>query len=156
LIASDGRWALKIKPHTLKKLKVIEYYLNEFATSMKPTGRTGGFRGFAERNYIDLFAGPGRCVVSDKSKQTPSGMEVDGSPLIALKVKHPLSKGASPDGGQFRASAQSSSKVPDMIAARRTSMLPFDISRSLAKATVEHDAIRLRLEYVKSIREEGV
>ena len=35
-------------------------------------------------------------------------------------------------------------------------MLPFDISRSLAKATVEHDAIRLRLEYVKSIREEGV
>jgi len=101
LIASDSRWALKIKPHTLKKLKVIEYYLNEFATSMKPTGRTGGFRGFAERNYIDLFAGPGRCVVSDKSKQTPSGMEVDGSPLIALKVKHPLSKGASPDGCQF-------------------------------------------------------
>jgi three-Cys-motif partner protein len=88
VLASDARWALNIKPHTIRKLKVLEYYLSEFTTSMRPTGRTTGFRGFEERNYIDLFAGPGRCVVSG---QMPSGTEVDGSPLIALKVKHPFS-----------------------------------------------------------------
>lgn len=82
VMASDGRLALKIKPHTLRKLKILEYYLNEFATSMKPTERITGFRGFGERNYIDLFAGSGRCLVSGR---TPSGMEVDGSALIALK-----------------------------------------------------------------------
>lgn len=89
--ASDGRLALRIKPHTIRKLQVIEYYLTEFATAMKPKppSRATGFRGFAERNYIDLFAGPGRCRVSGSS--IPSGLEVDGSPLIALKVKHPLS-----------------------------------------------------------------
>lgn len=94
VMASDGRWALKIKPHTIRKLSVLDYYLAEFATSMKPTGRRTGFRGFEERNYIDLFAGPGRCVVSG---QPPTGLEVNGSPLIALKVKYPLSNYYFPD-----------------------------------------------------------
>ncbi len=85
--ASDGRLALKIKPHTLRKLNVLEYYLAEITTAMRP--KSGArFEGFKQRNYIDLFAGPGRCVVSG---QVPSGLEVDGSPLIALKVKHPFS-----------------------------------------------------------------
>lgn len=92
VLASDGRLALRIKPHTIRKLKVIEYYLAQFATAMrpKPPNRATRFIGFAERNYIDLFAGPGRCRVLASS--VPSELrDVDGSPLIALKVRHPLS-----------------------------------------------------------------
>jgi three-Cys-motif partner protein len=37
---------------------------------------------FRIRHYIDLFSGPGRCVVDDGSG------EIDGSPLIALGVSH--------------------------------------------------------------------
>lgn len=86
--ASDGRLALQIRPHSLRKLKIVEYYLSELSTSMRPTDRKSKFKGFEERNYIDLFCGPGRCVVAG---QMPSGTEVDGSALMALKVRYPFS-----------------------------------------------------------------
>jgi len=35
---------------------------------------------FPERHYLDLFAGPGRCVLDDGSG------EIDGSPLVALGI----------------------------------------------------------------------
>jgi three-Cys-motif partner protein len=84
-IASDGLPALLIKPHTLEKLNTIQSYIDQFATAMKPTGRNTGFRGFQERNYIDLFSGPGMCVVQG------SDQEVPGSPILALSARFPLS-----------------------------------------------------------------
>jgi three-Cys-motif partner protein len=85
ITASDGLPALLVKQHTLEKLNVIQRYIDQFATAMKPTGRTVGFRGFGERNYIDLFSGPGVCVVQG------SNQEMQGSPLLALSTKYPLS-----------------------------------------------------------------
>jgi three-Cys-motif partner protein len=83
--ASDGLPALLIKRHTLEKLNAIQRYIYQFATAMKPTGRTRGFRGFEERNYIDLFSGPGVCVIKRGNQ------EVLGSPLLALSTRYLLS-----------------------------------------------------------------
>ena len=83
--ASDGLPALLVKQHTLEKLNVIQRYIDQFATAMKPTGRTTGFRGFRERNYIDLFSGPGTCVVQGSNQET------QGSPILALSTRYPLS-----------------------------------------------------------------
>jgi three-Cys-motif partner protein len=76
---------LLIKPHTLEKLNAIQRYIDQFATAMKPTGRTTGFRGFKERNYIDLFSGPGMCVIQGNNQEVP------GSPVLALSTRYPLS-----------------------------------------------------------------
>lgn len=84
IIASDGLPALPVKQHTLEKLNAIGRYIEQFATSMKPTGRATGFRGFQERNYIDLFSGPGLCVIEGIEQEIP------GSPILALLCKYPL------------------------------------------------------------------
>ena len=85
VIARDGLPALPIKPHTLEKLNAIQRYVDQFTKSMKLTGSDSGFRGFAERNYIDLLSGPGLCVVQGTSR------EVQGSPLVALSTEYPFS-----------------------------------------------------------------
>lgn len=86
VVAGDGLPALSIKPHTLKKLHFIRRYIYQFSTALKPTGRTTGFRGFEKLNYLDLFSGPGVCIV-DGSQE-----EVSGTPLLALTTDHPFRK----------------------------------------------------------------
>ena len=67
-----GLWAKE-------KLDYLLRYMNTFETSMRNK--------WPERNYIDLFAGPGKnCSISDHSKQI-----FLGSPLLALNVKYPFS-----------------------------------------------------------------
>jgi three-Cys-motif partner protein len=77
VMASDGLTALSIKPHSLHKLDLIRRYSEQFTTALKDW--------FPQRNYIDLFSGPGLCVVT-RPKQ-----EVKGSPLIALTLRYPFS-----------------------------------------------------------------
>lgn len=67
-----GKWA-KDKHYYLKR------YLNLFITAMKE--KWGG-----NLNYIDLFSGPGKCMVRDTEE------EIDGSPLIALNSSYPFAK----------------------------------------------------------------
>jgi three-Cys-motif partner protein len=72
--------ALPMRPSgswVAEKLDYLERYINIFETSMhsKP---------WRKRHYIDLFAGPGKCAVSE------SGVVYLGSPLLALTTQHPF------------------------------------------------------------------
>lgn len=62
-----GNWATD-------KYYYFERYLDIFVRAM--TKSWGG-----NINYLDLFCGPGRCLLRE------TGEEIDGSPLIALKYK---------------------------------------------------------------------
>jgi three-Cys-motif partner protein len=86
-IASDGLPALPIKPHTRDKLSWIKRCIDQFTTAMSPDAdhRHPRFRGFAERNYIDMLCGPGLVVTTDTRE------EEKGSPIIALSTRYPFS-----------------------------------------------------------------
>jgi len=68
--SSDGQVAMVVGPWAKEKLHYIRRYCYIFNTGMK--GR------WSTRTYIDLFSGPGKCVIEG------TGEELDGSPLIAL------------------------------------------------------------------------
>ena len=70
--ASDGLPARCVGPWSRDKLYYIREYLKLFSRAMRNT--------FPSRAYIDLFAGPGRCVLDDDSG------EIEGSPLVALGI----------------------------------------------------------------------
>ncbi len=71
--ASDGLPALAVSDHVKEKEFAIERIINIFNSGMQHK--------WNRRCYIDLFAGPGRCVIKE------SGEEVDGSPILAAKSR---------------------------------------------------------------------
>ncbi len=76
--ASDSLLARCVGPWSVDKLFYVRNYLELFSRAMRDT--------FQERHYLDLFAGPGRCILDDSSG------EIDGSPLVALKIPFRFSK----------------------------------------------------------------
>ena len=70
-VRPSGAWAIK-------KLDYLQRYMDAFITSM----RNKPWRAI---NYVDLFAGPGKCRIRHSSEICL------GSPLIALKAKYPFS-----------------------------------------------------------------
>jgi len=76
VIGSDGKLAIKIGPWAKDKLFYIKNICDIFNVGMKNKWPT--------RTYIDLFAGPGICIVEE------TGEEILGSPLIALRCKLPF------------------------------------------------------------------
>ena len=66
--ASDGLPARRSQSYAREKLDYVSKYQHLFATGMKNRWR--------HRAYIDLMAGPGKCVET-------SGAEFDGSPLLS-------------------------------------------------------------------------
>jgi three-Cys-motif partner protein len=73
---SDGLLARSVGRWSKDKLRVVGNYMGIFTSSMK-----GKWKGLT---YVDLFAGPGICVVED------TGEELRGSPLLALDTKKPF------------------------------------------------------------------
>jgi three-Cys-motif partner protein len=73
---SDGELVIKVGSWAKEKLFYIERYCHIFNTAMK--GK------WAIRTYIDLFAGPGVCLVQASKK------EIKGSPLLALSCEVPF------------------------------------------------------------------
>ncbi len=65
----DGLPARAARQWTMEKLFYVERYLAVFATAMKDK--------WHELVYVDLLAGPGRCVIEETGKDIP------GSPLLA-------------------------------------------------------------------------
>lgn len=59
-----------------EKLDYVRRYIDIFSTSMKAK--------WPQRNYIDLFAGPGKNVLKD------TGKVILGSPLLSLVTKYPF------------------------------------------------------------------
>jgi len=76
VIGSDGILAIKVGPWAKDKLYYIKAYCEIFNMSMK--GK------WAIRTYVDLFAGPGLCLVQTTKK------EIKGSPLLALSCEVPF------------------------------------------------------------------
>ena len=74
--SSDGQLAMLVGPWAKEKLHYIRSYCDIFDTGMKGKWST--------RTYIDLFSGPGKCVIEG------TGEELDGSPLIALQCEVPF------------------------------------------------------------------
>lgn len=72
----DGHLAIAAGEWAKEKLFYIQHYCYIFNAGMKDKWST--------RAYIDLFAGPGKCVIE------ATGEEIDGSPLIALKCGVPF------------------------------------------------------------------
>jgi three-Cys-motif partner protein len=76
MLAADGLLARSVGLWSKDKLRVVGNYMGIFTSSMK--GKWDGL------TYVDLFAGPGLCVVED------TGGELPGSPLLALDTKKPF------------------------------------------------------------------
>lgn len=68
-VRGSGAWAQE-------KLTYLGKYMSAFNQSMSDKW---------QREYLDLLAGPGRCIEED------SGVEFDGSPLLALSCRVPFS-----------------------------------------------------------------
>ena len=66
----DGLPVRDSGPWIDKKHKLLAYYAHLFATGMK--------NNFKSRVYLELFSGPGKCVIRD------TGKEVLGSPLTVI------------------------------------------------------------------------
>lgn len=71
----DGLLIRPMKDWAAEKLDYLERYLNMFITAMRN-------KSWRALNYIDLFAGPGKCRHEDNDKVYL------GSPLLALTAKH--------------------------------------------------------------------
>jgi three-Cys-motif partner protein len=76
-IASDSLPARCVGNWSQDKVYYISRYAEIFSSGMK--------NHFPSRAYVDLFAGPGRCVLSDGTG------EFDGTPLCALRSKEAFS-----------------------------------------------------------------
>jgi three-Cys-motif partner protein len=74
--APDGLYSRPSRKWTAEKLDYVHRYIDTFETSMKNK--------WPERNYIDLFAGPGKNHLRSISRYFL------GSPLIALSTKYPF------------------------------------------------------------------
>ena len=75
--ASDGLLLRCVGVWSKAKHYYLTKYINTFTTSMRK--KWGG-----QLYYIDLFAGPGRCLTRDTEE------EIDGSPLVALNAPYPF------------------------------------------------------------------
>lgn len=73
--------------HTLDNLYWIRCYVHQFTTALSPEAshKNPPFKGFSQRNYIDLLCGPGLCVVQKSRTEEP------GSSIVALSAKYPFS-----------------------------------------------------------------
>lgn len=78
LLAKDGLPARDSGPWAKEKLYYLRRYIYVFNTGMKNR--------WAERAYVDLMSGSGRCVVAE------TGEEFEGSPLIALNSETPFTQ----------------------------------------------------------------
>lgn len=75
-LASDSLPALEVPAHSRDKEYYFETFIRMFSRGMK--------RRWTYRTYIDLFCGPGKCVVEE------TGEEFSGSALVAATVPDPF------------------------------------------------------------------
>jgi len=75
-VDNDGELLRCVGKWTRDKHFYLESYINIFTHGMRKKWRN--------LNYIELFAGPGRCVIRLEDQL------IDGSPLVALKSKVPF------------------------------------------------------------------
>lgn len=77
-LPDDGLYLPNIKPHSLEKIRIHNYFVRIFATGMKDK--------WYNRAYIGLYSGAGRARL-EKTKEI-----VETSALSALRIPDPFSK----------------------------------------------------------------
>lgn len=77
-LEDDGLYTPEVRDWAERKYRLISYYAEMFATSMKDK--------WSSRVYIDLFSGAGRGKVKDTSRI------ISTSALLALGVRHPFDR----------------------------------------------------------------
>lgn len=75
-VAADGLPARSSQPYAQEKLYYLQRYLDIVSKAMRAK--------WPLRAFVDLMAGPGRCVIEGK------GVEFDGSPIVALNQQPPF------------------------------------------------------------------
>jgi three-Cys-motif partner protein len=70
VVRASGEWVKE-------KLFFVKRYIDVFEVAMRE-------KNWRRRIYIDLFAGPGKCIVRDSQEY------LLGSPLLALQTRHPF------------------------------------------------------------------
>jgi three-Cys-motif partner protein len=73
----DGLAARPSGEWVKEKLYYVRRYIDAFETAMRD-------KNWRRRNFIDLFSGPGKCVIRETNEY------LLGSPLLALQTKHPF------------------------------------------------------------------
>lgn len=77
LPVEDGLPARESGEWVKEKLYYVKRYIDVFETAMRN-------RGWRRRIFIDLFSGPGKCVVRDTNEV------LMGSPILALQTQYPF------------------------------------------------------------------
>lgn len=104
--------------HTRLKIHMLKYYLEIFSLAMKNK--------FTQRNFLDLFAGPGLCYDRDSQEF------FDGSSLVAVKLDQPFNNYLFVDKDKSTSSILSKRcKSVRHNAARNVKMLNYDSNRQI-------------------------
>ena len=75
-LEDDGLYTPKIKPHSVEKIRVHNYYLALFTTSMKVR--------WPQRAYLGLYSGPGRARIEG------TGEIIETTAMSAFRPRHPF------------------------------------------------------------------
>ena len=59
-LEDDGLYTPTIRPHSVEKIRIHNYYLDLFTTSMKAH--------WPQRAYLGLYSGPGRACIEGTSE----------------------------------------------------------------------------------------
>lgn len=78
-LADDGLYTPDIKPHSLEKIRIHNYYVALFATAMKAR--------WPQRAYLGLYSGPGRARLDDGTAEI-----LETTTLSALRLTDPFTK----------------------------------------------------------------
>jgi len=77
-LEDDGFYTPSIKPHSIEKIRVHNYYVSLFTTSMKDH--------WPQRAYVGLYSGPGRAQVDS------TGEIIETTAMSAFRPKYPFTK----------------------------------------------------------------
>lgn len=113
-VRDSGIWAKE-------KLYYLEHYLDIFSVGMHK-------RWNGKLYYVDLFAGPGRCLISETKE------EFDGSPLIALKFNFAKYFFFESDPACFKAlEARIKNRAPEKL--KNIELIPDDCNKEISKVS---------------------
>ena len=77
-LEDDNLYAPEIKPHSLEKIRLHNYYVSLFTTSMKDR--------WPQRAYLGLYSGPGRARIEGTDEI------VETTALSAFRLRYPFTK----------------------------------------------------------------
>lgn len=113
-LADDGLYTPSIKPHSVEKIRVHNYYVSLFTTAMKDH--------WPQRAYLGLYSGPGRASVES------TGEVIETTAMSAFRPRFPFTKYIFVDNDERCIEALSG----------RIEALESDFDVSLIHADVEH------------------